>query len=139
MTVPPAIEAEIRRLFFAEHWKVGTIAAELQLHPDTIKNALRIILPVSRTPVPGVTEPYAAFIRETLQRHPRLRATRLLEMLRDRGFTGSLHQLRRQVKVLRPVTREAFFRLTTLPGEQAQVDWASFGSVQIGQARRQLS
>src|SRR5436190_4154529 len=137
--IAPQTVAQIRRLFYAEHWKVGTIAAELQLHPDTIKNALRIILPVSRTPVPGVTEPYAAFIRETLQRHPRLRATRLLEMLRDRGFTGSLHQLRRQVKVLRPVTREAFFRLTTLPGEQAQVDWASFGSVQIGQARRQLS
>lgn len=137
--IAPETTAEIRRLFYAEHWKVGTIATALGLHSDTVKNALTITLPSSRTAAPHVTEAYAEFIRATLQRHPRLRATRLLEMLRDRGFSGSIHQLRREVKALRPTTREAFFRLTTLPGEQAQVDWASFGAVPIGRARRQLS
>ena len=29
--------ARIRRLFFAEHWKVGTIAAELGVHHDTVE------------------------------------------------------------------------------------------------------
>lgn len=137
--IAPETTAEIRRLFYAEHWKVGTIATALGLHSDTVKNALHITLPASHTPAPRVTEAYAEFIRDILQRHPRLRATRLLEMLRDRGFTGSIHQLRREVKALRPTMREAFFRLRTLPGEQAQVDWASFGAVQIGRARRQLS
>ena len=33
--------ATIRRLFFAEHWKVGTIAAELGLHHDAIHNAIQ--------------------------------------------------------------------------------------------------
>jgi hypothetical protein len=32
--------AHIRHLFHAEHWKVGTIAAELHLHPDTVRGAL---------------------------------------------------------------------------------------------------
>ena len=32
--------AEIRRLFHAEHWKVGTIATQLDLHPDTVRTAL---------------------------------------------------------------------------------------------------
>jgi transposase len=137
--IPPETAAEIRRLFYAEHWKVGTIAAALNLHADTVKHALQAAVPVAPKPRPRVLEPYADFLRETLQRHPRLRATRLLEMLRDRGFTGSIHQLRRGVKELRPVTREAFFRLTMLPGEQAQVDWASFGWVQVGRARRRLS
>lgn len=137
--IAPEIVTEIRRLFYAEHWKVGTIAAQLALHPDTVKRALRLTLPTTRNFPPRLTDPYAEFIRTTLQQYPRLRATRLLEMLRDRGFTGSIHQLRRAVKDLRPVTREAFFRLTTFPGEQAQVDWASFGSVRVGQARRQLS
>jgi transposase len=137
--IAPETVAEIRRLFYAEHWKVGTIAAALDLHADTVKHALRAVVPVAPKPKPHVLEPYADFLRETLQRHPRLRATRLLEMLRDRGFTGSIHQLRRGVKELRPATREAFFRLTTLPGEQAQVDWASFGWVQVGRARRRLS
>jgi hypothetical protein len=32
--------AHIRHLFHAEHWKIGTIAAELRLHPDTVRRAL---------------------------------------------------------------------------------------------------
>jgi hypothetical protein len=32
--------AKIRRLFFAEHWKVGTIAAELGLHRDAVHRAI---------------------------------------------------------------------------------------------------
>ena len=33
---------------------------------------------------------------------------------------------------------EAYLRLKTLPGEQAQVDWAHFGTVTIGRAERRL-
>lgn len=33
---------------------------------------------------------------------------------------------------------EAYLRLVTLPGEQAQVDWGHFGHLQIGRARRPL-
>ena len=33
---------------------------------------------------------------------------------------------------------EAYLRLKTLPGEQAQVDWAHFGAVRIGRAERRL-
>ncbi len=33
---------------------------------------------------------------------------------------------------------EAYLRLRTLPGEQAQVDWAHFGSITIGKAKRSL-
>ena len=32
-----------------------------------------------------------------------------------------------------------FFRLRTLPGEQAQVDWGCFGSLVVGKAKRPLS
>jgi transposase len=130
--VPALCARSFRRLYYAEHWKVGTIAAALQLHPNTVKHALHIVVPRTRTSSASgarVTEPYTAVIREILPRHPRLRATRLLEMLRDRGFTGSIYQLRRAVPALRPTPREAFFRLTMLPGEQAQVDWASFGNL----------
>ncbi len=30
--ISPELRARIRRLFFAEHWKMGTIAAELGVH-----------------------------------------------------------------------------------------------------------
>jgi len=86
-----------------------------------------------------LTDPYVEFIRQTLQQYPRLRATRLYHMIRDRGYTGSVVQLRRVVARLRPVSREAFLRLRTFPGEQGQVDWANFGEVAVGRARRRLS
>lgn len=132
--------AKIRRLFHAEHWKVGTIASELRLHPETVKSALRIDR-FHRGPSPRekLTDSYVDFIRQTLERYPRLRATRIFEMIKSRGYTGSVVQLRRVVASLRPVSREAFLRLSTLPGEQAQADWASFGEVTIGSAKRRLS
>src|SRR5262245_8822038 len=131
--------ARIRRLFFAEHWKVGTIAADLGLHPDTIKRALGTDLFKSRNPRHSTLDPFLDFIEQTLKQHPRLRATRLFEMLRDRGYKGSVRQLRRFVQHLRPNSKEAFLRLSVLPGEQAQADWACFGQVSIGRARRRLS
>jgi transposase len=35
--------------------------------------------------------------------------------------------------------REAHLTLSTLPGEQGQVDWASFGTIRIGRATRRVS
>ena len=32
--------AEIRRLHYAEHWTIGTIASELGVHHDTVRRAL---------------------------------------------------------------------------------------------------
>jgi hypothetical protein len=40
---------------------------------------------------------------------------------------------------LRPHIREPFLRLQSFPGEQGQVDWAHFGHVMVGRARRALS
>jgi transposase len=134
------LAAEIRRLFFAEHWKIGTIAAALSLHHNTVRSALEYNR-FKRTPSMRATlaDPYLDFIRQTLEQYPRLRATRLYEMIRARGYTGSVEQLRRVVRSLRPTKDEAYFRLTMLPGEQAQADWAHFGQVRIGQANRKLS
>src|SRR5215470_8970442 len=132
--------AEIRRLYFAEHWKIGTIAAQLNLHPETVRHAVNAeSFGRGKSPRASLTDPYLDFIRATLAKYPRLRATRLYEMIKERGYTGSVIQLRRVVARLRPTTREAFFRLSTLPGEQAQADWASFGELRIGRARRRLS
>src|ERR1700752_1801217 len=132
--------ATIRRLFHAEHWKVGTIAAELGLHVETVRTALQVDTFRNRpAPRRRLTGPYVDFIRQTLEQYPRLRATRIFQMIKSRGYTGSVIQLRRIVAELRPTTREAFLRLSALPGEQAQADWAYFGEVTIGRAKRRLS
>jgi IS30 family transposase len=38
--ISPETRAQIRRHFYAEHWKIGTIASELGVHPDTVRNAI---------------------------------------------------------------------------------------------------
>lgn len=138
--ISPELRAQIRRYFYAEHWKIGTIAGELNMHPDTVRNALETQRLGGAQPVrPSVVDPYLGFIRETLNEHPRLRATRIYHMIRERGYNGSVVQLRRAVARLRPQIREPFLRLDAFAGEQAQVDWAHFGHVMVGRARRALS
>ena len=135
------LRAEIRRLFFAEHWKVGTIARQLDVHHETVRRAINADSFVRRGSVrPSLLDPYKPFIADVLDKHPRLRATRIHDMLVGRGFTGSVTQLRRYVRLVRPEHQaEAFLALRTLPGEQGQVDWGSFGRIQVGHASRSLS
>jgi transposase len=136
------LRTKIRRLFFAEHWRIGTIAAELGIHHDTVRHALDAHRFIRSSVIarPSMLDPYKAFLAETLEQHPRLRATRLFEMARDRGYQGSVVQLRRHVATIRPAPRtEAYLRLQTLPGEQAQVDWGHFGTIRVGHAKRTLS
>lgn len=132
--------AEIRRLYFAEGWKIGTIAGELHLHPNTVRAAVETDRSGRPRPLrKSLLDPYMAFIQETLDRHPRLRATRIYEMVRARGYPGSARRVREAVRFMRPQRREPFLRLRSFPGEQGQVDWADFGEVKIGRATRRLS
>ena len=134
------MRVKIRRYFYAEHWKVGTIAQALGVHPDTVKRAIEVER-FHRTEqlLSSKLDPYVGFVRQTLEAHPGLCATRLEQMLRDRGYRGSVRNLRRVVARLRPQQHEAFLRLQVFAGEQAQVDWASFGTVTVGHAKRALS
>lgn len=138
--ISPETHAQIRRYFYAEHWKIGTIASELALHADTVRDAIQAERFRGTRPLrPSIVDPWLGFIRQTLDQHPRLRATRIYQMVRERGYTGSVVQLRRAVANLRPNFSEAFLKLQMLPGEQAQADWAHFGQVSVGRARRTLS
>ena len=38
--IPQETVALIRHLFYAEHWKIGTIASEFGLHYDTVRRAV---------------------------------------------------------------------------------------------------
>jgi transposase len=138
--IEPELRVQIRHYFFAEHWKVGTIAAELKLHPDTVRRAIEVNRVQRALELrASIVDPYLPFLRETLEAHPRLCATRLYRMIAERGYTGSIVQLRRVVAHLRPRRQEAFLRTQVFAGEEAQVDWAHFGSVKVGQTQRTLS
>lgn len=133
--------ASILRLHHAEQWPVGTIAADLGRHHDTVERVLaQSGLPVTKqSPRPRLVDSYLPFIEATLAEHPRLRASRLWAMVKLRGYTGSKSGFRAIVSRLRPRRHaEAFLRRSVLAGQEAQVDWAHFGKLTIGRAVRDL-
>jgi transposase len=134
------IEAEVVRLHYAEHWPVGTIATQLEVHPDVVRRVLGLGQPRAPSQMrPRIVDPYRAFIDDTLSRYPKLLATRLYDMVRERGFRGSVRTLREHVALVRPrPKREAYLVTETLPGEQAQVDWAYVGKVTVPGGERGL-
>lgn len=148
-----ALEAEILRLHHTEGWPIGTIATQLRVHHSTVAlgQPLRRVLAQAGVPVTqktvraSIAEPYHAFIVQTLTKYPTLRASRLYQMVHERGYPGAPDHFRAIVARLRPrPAAEAYLRLRTLPGEwpeaspQAQVDWAHFGKLTVGRAVRPL-
>jgi len=140
--IPKETEANILRLYEAEKWRVGTIAKQLGIHRDTVKRVLAQAggVEVSKLQRQSMVDPYIPFINSTLEKYPRLRASRLHQMVKERGYTGGEDHFRHMVAQLRPKpSAEAFLRLRTLPGEQAQVDWAHFGRITVGNAVHMLT
>ena len=141
MTIPPELEAQILRYYHVERWRIGTIARQLRVHPDTVTRVLaQAGLPRIGAPArPSQIDPYLPFILQTLEKFPTLTASRLYAMVRERGYCGGPDHFRHVVSRHRPRPKaEAYLRLRTLPGEQAQVDWAHFGRYTIGRALRPL-
>ena len=141
MTIDDDTRATIVRLFRIEGWPVGTIARELGLHHSTVTRTLQQAAgaPQERPPRPSMIDPYLPFVRQTLQSWPELHASRLYQMVCERGYRGGPDHFRHLIVPLRPRRpAEAYLRLRFLPGEQAQVDWADFGTVTIGRAERKL-
>lgn len=139
--IPKEKEAEIIRLFHAEKWRVGTIADQLGVHHTTVQRVLKQagVEPKTLAPRPSMADPFVPFIIEQLEKYSDLCASRLFEMVKARGYQGGPDHFRRVVGRHRPrKPAEAFQRLRTLPGEQAQTDWAQFGKLQVGLAARVL-
>lgn len=137
--IPLELEGKILRLYHAEKWKINTIATHIGVHHSTVRRVLAQEGMAEKPLKASIADPYIPFIMETLKTYPKLTAKRLWEMIRERGYPGGVSHFRYIVSCLRPrPRREAYLRLRTLPGEQAQVDWAHFGKIPVGNAQRPL-
>ena len=141
MTISNEIKAQILRYYHVEQWRVGTIARQLNIHHSVVRRVL------SESNIPkasfikreSIITPFLPFVTETLTKYPGLTASRLYDMVRQRGYRGGVDHFRHLISLYRPrPVAEAYLRLRTLPGEQCQVDWGHFGYVEIGKARRPL-
>ena len=138
--VDPHIKSEILRLHYAEKWPIGTIATQLTVHHDVVERVIEEDRSgKNQEPRPRMIDPYVPFILATLEDYPKLTASRLYDMVKERGYEGEPDHFRSLVAGLRPYRpREAYLRLRTLSAEQGQVDWGHFGRISIGKALRPL-
>ena len=124
MAIDKQTRAEILRPFFAEKWKIGTIARQLGVHHNTVDRIVAEAgVPLQlRGRKPSKIDPFLPFIRETLAVYPKLPSSRLYQMACERGYRGSQSHFRNLIAPERPrPVAEAYLRLDALPGEHGQV------------------
>ena len=128
--------ADIRRLFFAEHGNVGTIATELGIHHDAVELALEPKRFVNRrfADAAGALDAYKRLITDTLTQYPRLRATRLLEMIAGRGYRGQRRPCVATCVKYARCRSTGILPVVGAAGRTSQVDWGSFESCEWARA-----
>ena len=129
--ITPEQHAEIRRLYFGEHWKVGTIAAALGVHHDTVRAAIAhdtqgvrrgTCRATQLDPVPAVHPRHARAVSAPA------RDAALRDGARAAATPARSCNCGALVRTLRPAAPPTVYRrLTTLMAEEAQVDWGAFG------------
>ena len=137
------IWAEVRRLYFIEHLSMRRIAKVMHLDRKTVHRAIlmeeyhsRKNISVSRH---SKLDPYKKDISELLERYNSLSAERIYEEIKKKGYTGKISILRDYLRKIRDTKKEAYLRVETLAGEQAQIDWLDCGTIKIGEYIRKLS
>lgn len=132
--------AQIKNCYEQKGLKPAQIARELSLDPRTVakwiqENHFRKRASVQR---PSKLDPFKPSIVRMLETHP-YSAAQILQRIREEGFDGRYSIVKDYVRKVRPKRQPAFLKLAFAPGECAQVDWGSFGSVSVGSSSRRLS
>ena len=123
-----------------EGLKISQIAAQLNLDPKTVANWIERDTYQQRQGRhrPSKLDSFKEQIKTLVQRHP-YTAQQILQLLREQGYAGGYSILKDFVRQVRPVRKPAHLMLEFAPGDCAQVDWGSFGSVPVGSTARRLS
>lgn len=118
------------------------IAAELALHRQTVSGWLRRERYErsrgAQTPRRSKLDAYRPAIARFIDAYP-LSAMQVWHKLKEQGYDGGYSIVKDYVRRIRPNRTEAFLTLKFAPGQCAQVDWGSFGSVEVDGTRRALS
>jgi transposase len=125
-----------------EHEKLtaSQIAAELDIDPRTVAKWLAqdSFRPRRTALRPSKLDPFKSDIVRMLQAH-RYSGVQIFQHIREQGFDGGYTIVKEFVRKVRPPKTRAFLKLAFAPGECAQVDWGSYGAVNVGSTRRRLS
>jgi transposase len=115
------------------------IATQLALDPRTVRKWLAQPFRAKKTtPRPSKLDPFKHHVLRMLETHP-YTATQIFQRIREQGFDGGYSIVKRYVRKVRPPKSPPFLTLSFPPGQCAQVDWGSYGAVNVGSTRRKLS
>jgi len=137
------IFCQIRQLRDTGHLTITQIAAQLGLHWQTVAKWEKRPRYLRRPPGPAPRrasklDAFKPAIQRFLATHA-YSAAQLFTRLQEQGYTGRYTILKAYVRQVRPPRAEAFLTLHFAPGQCAQVDWGSWGSIRVGNTRRRLS
>lgn len=136
------LRGERRRMkqLLAEGMSITEVARRMGCSRQTVYNQrYRDDDEVEPPPRPSKLDPYRTYIESRLERFD-LPSTVLLAELRQRGYQGGITILREFVSAIKDrFTQKVVDRFETEPGRQAQVDWASCGTIWHKGRRRKLS
>lgn len=131
---------QIRLLADQKHLTAVQIAAELKLNIKTVEKWLTKTTYQARQSSKRASklDPFKGQIVAMLERHP-YTAQQVFQELKRQGYSGGYSILKEFVRQVRPARKPAYLSLQFAPGQCAQVDWGSFGSVRVGSTHRRLS
>jgi len=131
---------QIKDLHEHQELNASQIAHALALDPRTVAYWLHQerFRPRKSMPQASKLDPFKPQIVQMLDKYP-YSAAQVFQRLREQGFAGGYSIVKAYVRTVRPKRQPAFLTLAFAPGECAQVDWGSFGSVPVGQTSRRLS
>ena len=118
------------------------IAEEMKMDLRTVESWLKKNKFVMRRAreVKSRLDPFKDIIIRSLEHYPSYTAVQIYQKLvNDEKFDGSYSMVKKYVRKIRPKKTKAYLKLTFLPGECAQVDWGSYGTVVVGNTKRKLS
>ena len=134
---------QVRHLRDEQHLNLTQIAHQLGLHRQTVAQWAGRLRYERRRSAPATRrasklDAFKPTIQRLLAAHDYSTA-QLFTRLCEQGYAGRYSILKTYVRQVRPPRAAAFLTLHFAPGQCAQVDWGSWGSIRVGQTRRRLS
>jgi transposase len=115
---------------------IRAIARELKISRNTVRKYLRNqIIPSYKSSKQKLSklDNYKSYIEKRLRNAKNLKipATVIYKEIKSLGYKGKITILREYIHKLKKIIPEKIIRFETNPGEQMQVDWASFKKGQL--------
>lgn len=133
---------EIHRLKNAGY-SARNIAGQMRLGRETVKKYLEnpegAVVP--KKPRRTKLDAQRDLIDSLIEGYPLIRAPVVLQRLQEKGFDGRITIVRDYLRKQREIVlknRQPFIRFESAPGQQMQIDWGHFDSLDYGTTKRKL-